>query len=176
MSLHDQFLILYFFAIDFRIEDTHRLLPNISRATILNTYTKLRTKVAEVIETIQMENSVDGKSDVIEIDESLFGKKRKNNKGDPTERIWIFGLVDRMTRKSFFTPVHDRTSQTLLPIIKRRVKRGSMIYHDDWSVYKQLETHGYRHDVVVHTKEFVSATGACTNTIEGIFFIIYYLS
>ena len=42
-----------------------------------------------------------------------------------------------------------------------------MIFHDDWSVYQNLDKHGYDHGTVVHTYEFKSKEGVCTNTIEG---------
>ena len=116
-----------------------------------------------------MENSIEGNTDIVELDESLFGKKRKYNRGAPTKRIWIFGLVERATRKTVFVPVNDRKKETLIPIIQKHVRRGSKIFHDDWAAYAKLEQHGYVHDTVVHAREFVSPTGVCTNTIEGKF-------
>ena len=83
------------------------------------------------------------------------------------KKVWIFVMVERGTRKTYFAPVANRSTNTLLPIIKDRIKIGTQIYHDDWAVYRNLHEDGFLHDTVVHTKEFVSKTGACTNTIEG---------
>ena len=167
LSLQHQFLIFYLFALDMRVVDAHRLLPNISRITIQNMYAKFRNKICCIVEDTVMDGSVDGHSDIVEIDESQFGRRQKYNRGRPTERFWIFGLVERKSKKSYFINVHDRKAETLIPIIQKHVKIGSKVFHDDWAAYRKLEDYGYCHDVVVHTKEFVSESGACTNTIEG---------
>lgn len=112
--------------------------------------------------TTEVENQI------IEIDESLFGKKRKYNVGKITRQCWVFGLTQRNTRKVFFTIVNRRTKKVLIPIIQKHVSRGSTIYHDDWAAYKKLEDYGFLHGTVNHSREFVSRQGVCTNTIEGL--------
>ena len=119
------------------------------------------------MEALAFTGESDGVSDIIEIDESIFGKKRKNNRGTPHTREWIFGIVQRKSRKTYFVPVTGRSKDDLLPIISNKIKPGATIFHDDWAAYRELQELGYKHDVVVHTKEFVSKSGACTNTIEG---------
>ena len=166
MDLSDAAIIFYCFSMDLSVSDTEKMLPHVAHTSIVRLYAKLST-MQQKTECTKMEGTVDGDAQVVEIDESLFGKKQKYNRGRPTKKVWIFGLVERGTRKTYFTPVTDRSSATLLPIIKDRVSIGTMIYHDDWAVYRDLHKHGFQHDTVVHTKEFVSQTGACTNTIEG---------
>ena len=61
---------------------------------------------------------------IIEIDESLFGKKRKYNRGRVHNMIWVFGAVERGTRNAVLQIVSKRDRATLLPIIK---KYGSSI-------------------------------------------------
>eukprot|EP00918_Siedleckia_nematoides_P040853 GHVU01088716.1.p2 GENE.GHVU01088716.1~~GHVU01088716.1.p2 ORF type:complete len:130 (+),score=14.30 GHVU01088716.1:325-714(+) len=77
-------------------------------------------------------------------------------------------MVERTSRKTVFKIVENRTKETLCTIIKDHVMNGSTIYHDDWASYRQLHDFGYQHATVVHTKEFKSAEGVCTNTIEGL--------
>jgi transposase len=132
------------------------------------------------IEAIKFDGESDGIHDTIEIDESVFGKKRKYNRGTPFNRQWVFGIVQRSSRKTYFVPVESRSKEVLLTIIKNRIEKGAIIHHDDWSAYRNLSQSDYKDDVVVHTREFKSASGACTNTIEGkncvwtmIFFINY---
>jgi len=143
------------------------MLPHLAHATVVNFFSKLRERTYHVIETITFEGIVHGTTDIIEIDECYFGKKRKGNRGNSTTRQWVFGIVQRGTRKSFLVPVNNRTKETLIPLIKARVKSGSTIYHDDWPAYRLLSEEGYQTGVVNHTKEFVSKEGVCTNTIEG---------
>ena len=119
------------------------------------------------IEELTFYGRADGTSDIVEIDECIIGKKRKYNRGAPTKGKWVFGIIERGTRKTYFKPVTKRSKDVLLPIIKERIKVGATIFHDDWAVYRNLDQHGYDHDVVVHQREFVSETGACTNTVEG---------
>ena len=114
-----------------------------------------------------MEKTVEGGGEIIEIDESIFGKKRKYNRGSIHSRKWVFGIAQRGTRKTYFTPVTDRSKETLTKIIVERVEKEAVIYHDDWAAYRDLDELGYQHGIVVHTREFVSAKGVCTNTIEG---------
>lgn len=169
ISLNEAALLFYCFCMNFSISNTEKLLPHLAHTTVINFYKKLRKIIYDITESDKMGSVIDGQASIIEIDESAFGKKQKYNRGKHTKKQWVFGLVERNTRKTYFTPVANRTKDTLLSIIKRKVIPGSMIYHDDWSAYRDLNMHGYQHDVVVHTKEFVSATGACTNTIEGLY-------
>ena len=45
---------------------------------------------------------IGGPGEVVEIDESKFGK-RKYNKGRRVEGVWVFGGIDRRTRECFFS-------------------------------------------------------------------------
>ena len=105
---------------------------------------------------------------VIEIDESLFGKKRKYHRGSGNQKIWVFGATEKHTRKAFLQIVDRRDRKTLLPIIKEHVASGSTIYSDGWGAYYTLSGEGYIHDTVNHSVEFKSESGCCTNTIEGL--------
>ena len=115
---------------------------------------------------------------VVEIDESLFGRRVKYHKGNPNKgmKVWIFGLVDREANNVILYPVSDRTRETLLPLIQRHVAPGSTIYSDGWSAYFNLNDVGYRHFTVLHKyafrKDYIDTeTGARTtvhtNRIEG---------
>ena len=163
----DATMLFYCFAKDFSIKETEKLMPKLAHTTVVRFFKKLRCVTTEVISSIKIDSTVDGTQDIVEIDESLFGKRQKHNKGRRTERVWIFGLAQRKSRKTFFTLVKDRTSETLLSIIKEKVEPGVMIYHDDWAAYNKLNEHGYDHGIVVHSREFISESGVCTNTIEG---------
>ena len=68
----------------------------------------------------------------------------------------------------FFQIVDDRSAETLIPIMRKFIKKGSIIHSDCWKSYSCLEAEGYSHFTVNHSKEFVDTeTGAHTQTIES---------
>ena len=105
--------------------------------------------------------------DVLEIDESVFGKKQKvPARPSYQEKTWVFGIAQRGTRHTVFKVAKDKKNETLLPIIQEHIKQESTIYHDDWAGYRNLQHLGYQHGAVCHKHEFVSKTGVCTNLTE----------
>ena len=161
-------MLIYTFALDFSIKEAEKLLPHLTHSTVVRFYNKLRLQIYDIIEhTMILEGSVDSCSNIVELDESLFGRKQKYNKGKATKKQWVFGLVERNTRKTYFIPVSDRSRATLLPIIQQRIKTDVTVYHDDFAVYKNLHEHSYNHGTVIHKEGFISACGVCTNSIEG---------
>ncbi|XP_061187524.1 uncharacterized protein LOC133195646 [Saccostrea echinata] len=115
---------------------------------------------------------------VVEIDESLFGRRVKFHRGNPNcgLKIWIFGMVERDSNTLVMYPVSDRTEDTLLPIIERHVEKGSTIYSDGWSAYCKLNDAGYDHFTVLHKYSFKKTyintksqevVEVLTNRIEG---------
>lgn len=92
----------------------------------------------------------------VEIDESVFGRRRKYNKGyTKGVKIWIVGLVERTSNRMILYPVERRDAKTLTKIIQRHVAPGSTIYTDSWSGYNSLNNLGYSHFTVVHKDRFV---------------------
>ena len=85
----------------------------------------------------------------IEIDESLFGRAAKYNKGTrEVKQVWVFGMNEKSSGKIIALPVLDRTKDTLISIIKKYIKKGSSIYSDGWSAYQglnDLEEFDYKH-------------------------------
>lgn len=103
----------------------------------------------------------------VEIDESKFGK-RKYHRGKRVDGVWVFGGIERESKKCFFEVVEDRSANTLIPIIKKFVEPGTIILSDCWKAYSSLKSEGYQHLTVNHSIEFKNKeTGACTNLIES---------
>lgn len=107
---------------------------------------------------------------IVEIDETKLGAKRKYNRGraNPGLDMWVFGGIDRVSKRAFVRAVNNRTRDTLLPIILDNIAPNSIIYSDTWAPYFTLKDHGYQHLMVNHTNEFVATNGCCTNTIESL--------
>lgn len=129
--------------------------------------------IREVLIDWAFENSckekLGGEGTVVEIDEAKFGT-RKHNKGRVIDGQWVFGGVERGTKKMFLIAVPDRKAKTLLKLIKAKIAPKTSIYSDCWKSYKgieKLEKMGYIHNTVNHSENFVDpTTGAHTQTIE----------
>ena len=112
------------------------------------------------------EEPIGGINTTVEIDKSKFWKI-KYNVGRVVEGQWVFGGICHETRQFFLVPVEDRTSETLLKIIKEKIKPGTTIISDCWQAYDCLSKHGFQHLKVNHSINFLDPeTGAHTNTIE----------
>lgn len=110
---------------------------------------------------------IGGPGKIVEIDESKFGK-RKYHRGHFVEGQWVFGGIERGSKKCFLVPVPNRTRQTLIPIIKDWILPGTTIMSDCWRPYDSLGDEGFQHLKVNHSVSFVDpVSGACTNSIEG---------
>ena len=103
----------------------------------------------------------------VEIDESKFGK-RKYYRGHRVDGKWVFGGREKNDKsKIFMFAVDNRKKPTLIPLIKKWIRPGSIIHSDCFKTYHCLPKLGYTHLTVNHSKEFKNKeTGACTNKIE----------
>lgn len=83
---------------------------------------------------------------------------------------WVFGMMEvkGVRRLPVLKMVKDRSRTTLMPIIKRHIRRGSAVYSDNWRAYlNALQPQGYKHLTVNHSKNFVDPqTGCHTQHIE----------
>jgi len=113
----------------------------------------------------------------IEIDETYIGGQWKNKRkaqralgskrGRGTRKTPVFGILCR-GGKVWAKVVPDVEAQTLLPLIHRRVKRGSTIYSDTWKSYTGIAAKGYVHRLVDHGKgEYADRHGNHINGLEG---------
>ena len=69
----------------------------------------------------------------------------------------------------YMEAVAKRDKATLLPIIEKIVRPGSIIYSNEWRAYSQIqEKLGFQHQTVNHSVNFVDpATGVHTQAIES---------
>ena len=115
---------------------------------------------------------IGGPGQIVEIDESLIGR-RKYNRGKRVKGKWILGGTERGSNDCFLVECENnhRDHHTLVRLIKQHVRPGTVIITDGWRGYVNLSQHGYYHEDVNHSRNFLNpVTGAHTNTIEGCLF------
>lgn len=137
-----------------------------SSKTVTQFYKHFRKLVGSTLE--ENDDLIGGEGIEVQIDETKLGK-RKYNRGHRVDGVWILAGVEKtVERKVFLVHVPDRTSNTLLEIIKNRVRPGSIIITDMFRSYAGLSNLGFNHMTVNHSVTFKDTrTGANTNTIEG---------
>jgi len=108
---------------------------------------------------------------VVNCDESLFRHKPKYHRGrSTTKEFWVFGIADTslVPARCFMTLVKDRSAKTLLPIIKKHIREGSVVYTDCWAAYNNIKSIGLDHETVNHSLHFVNPeSGVHTQFIES---------
>lgn len=131
------------------------------------------------------EGKIGGDKIVVEVDECKVGK-RKYNRGRFKEGSWILGLIEANTGDDAakrrggklrleLCPGNKRDANTLLPLIAKHVKPGTIVVTDLWKAYNNLPEYEYEHFTVNHSRHFVDpASGANTQTIESTWRVIKY--
>jgi len=99
----------------------------------------------------------------LEADEAYFGGKRKGSRGRGAfNKQPVFGILER-NGKVYTAVVEDVSAKTLFEHIKKKTRKGSVFYTDDFRSYKDLKQYG-KHNKVLHSKTF----GKGHNHINGI--------
>ena len=95
-----------------------------------------------------------------------------------SEKPPVLGLVQRNGLLTLRL-LNDVQQKTIRPIIKQLVARGSLIYTDEYNIYKRLKEWGYAHKTVCHAAgEYArdeDGDGFCevhVNTQEGIWSVL----
>jgi transposase-like protein len=108
-----------------------------------------------------------GPGKIVEIDEAKFGKDRTVNGVLIKKGQWVFGGIERGSKKCFYIPVENRDAATLMPLIHQWIRPETTIISDCWKAYNKLNKEGYKHLTVNHKYYFVDPnTYAHTNNIE----------
>jgi len=174
-------LIVYYFADGFTIQQIYRLLKPLGASISLNTVRKY-TKTIRLLIHLYIQESLSNLilPGPVEIDEACCYKIRRGDHGRLAKTIyWVFGLKCRTTKQVIIYPVLYRNRKTIIPIIRKHILPGTIIYSDMFSCYfnnrvsppeSYLQQFGYIHYGINHSIEFVSKIDASihTNTIERV--------
>ncbi|XP_068210958.1 uncharacterized protein [Palaemon carinicauda] len=135
--------------------DTQFLMENLGLSP--NTIIEYKSLCSEVTEYV-MDNQepIGGPGITVEIDESLLWQP-KYSREPPLSDTRVFGGIERVSKTSFLVPILEpmissRDSSTLVPLIQKYIKPGSIIISDNWSSYNSLNSLGYEHRIVSHTE------------------------
>ena len=102
----------------------------------------------------------------LELDEAMFGGHHPGKRGWGAEnKTIVFGIYARNGKIMTFI-VPDRKRITLLNLIDRHTKKGSLYYTDDHTAYAVLGTRG-RHEIVSHSQDEYVRGDSHINGIEG---------
>ena len=106
-------------------------LVGVNRKTAAYYFHRLREIIFDQLEQ-EADRVVGGE---IEVDESYFGGQRKGKRGrGAAGKVPVFGLLKRGERV-YTKVIPDARSDTLLPIIQRKVVPDSIVYSDCWTAY-----------------------------------------
>ena len=98
------------------------------------------------------------------MDESYFGGKRKGKRGrGAAGKVPVFGLLKRGARV-YTKIIPDASSDSLTPIIERKVVPDSIVYSDGWKGYNALDVSDFHHFRINHAERLADDR----NHINGI--------
>jgi hypothetical protein len=138
----------------------------IMEKTVSRWYNNCRQICSSKIENDEIK--VGGEDVEVEIDEShLFTRKYHRGAILTSQSIWVFGIIERLSKKIFIQVVEKRDAATLNSVAQERILPGTKIYSDSWRGYKTMKT-SYDFYQVNHRKSFVDKinTNIHTNNIE----------
>lgn len=106
---------------------------------------------------------------VVELDETYVKTTKDDDKksgfGRGTNNTAVFGNANKGGNIKAFA-VEDTKIRILLELTIQSVEIGTELHTDEYKPYKCFK-HYYLHKTVFHKREYVSAEGITTNSIEG---------
>jgi len=100
----------------------------------------------------------------VELDESYFGGVRKGKRGrGASGKVPVFGLLKR-GGKVYTQVIGDTKSDTLMPIIVKKITPDSIVYTDCYGSYNALDIAEFKHYRINHSLLFANKH----NHINGI--------
>uniref|UniRef100_A0A914YER6 ISXO2-like transposase domain-containing protein n=1 Tax=Panagrolaimus superbus TaxID=310955 RepID=A0A914YER6_9BILA len=93
----------------------------------------------------------------IQIDETVITKRKYHRGRMPASEKWFFGGIEVASGRAFMVPVNRRDRDTLIPLIQRHIRPGSIICSDRWAAYANIGElpEEYEHRTVNHSENFV---------------------
>ncbi len=135
-------------------------ITDLNRKSVTYYYHRLR----ELIAFQAHQEEAEYFSGEIEVDESYFGGHRKGQRGrGAAGKVPVFGLLKR-SGKVYTKIIADVKTDTLMPIIKKKIVPDSIVYSDCLPSYNALDISEFKHYRINHSKLFADKH----NHINGI--------
>ena len=162
LSKKDQLRLLEFFVLEVTARSASDLVCiQVNTAALF--YHKIREVIAARLE-LEAEEMFGGE---IELDESYFGGHRKGKRGrGAAGKMVVFGLLKR-GGKVYARVVDDTRTDTLMPIIRRKIVPDSVVYTDCYRSYNALDVSGFHHHRINHSTHFAEQKHNHINGIEN---------
>jgi len=137
-------------------------------------------KALNLVRQVMAKDIPENLGGIVEVDETYLGGSWKNKrkkvkrsqkpskKGCGTTKQPVFGILARKGHV-WAKIVADVEKKDLEPIIKGKVKKGSIIHPDTWRAYTGLATKGFVHRAVEHAKQEYVQGNTHINGLEGFF-------
>ena len=128
MYLNEWLIYIYFWT----SEIDHTSITNmidISSTTTTSLNLQFLTILSNSLKKIDLR--IGGEGEIVEIDETFFGKINKYFKGKQYDQVWFFGGIERSSGKIFGEFVEERSSKVLIPIIQKYILPKTIIISDE---------------------------------------------
>ena len=123
-------------------------IAGVNRNTAILFYHKLREVIFEAL-AAEAPELLAGE---IEVDESYFGGHRKGKRGrGAAGKVPVFGLLKRHG-KVYVAIIANARSDTLIPIIRDKIRPDSVVYTDSFRSYDVLDVSEFKHHRINHSK------------------------
>ena len=162
LTLQKLVLVIYCWSIGMSVS-TAKIMIGISETTVVDCFNFLREECAtKLISLPQVDKQLGGPGVIVEVDESVLVKKKYHRGAWKAQhQQWLFGMYDREAHVGWIEYVD---ANTLLPIIHRVIRPGSIIHSDGWAAYNGIANLGYVHQTVIHAQNVANPlTGVHTN-------------
>ncbi|MDG1286683.1 MAG: IS1595 family transposase, partial [Rickettsiales bacterium] len=137
-------------------------LAGIHRNSAVRYFHKLRQKIA-----LKQQARTEQFCGDIELDESYFGGVRKGKRGrGAAGKTVVFGILKR-GGKVYTKVIQDTKTDTLMSIIRQKVKPDSVVYTDCYRSYNALDVSEFHHHRINHSTHFAEKKFNHINGIEN---------
>lgn len=108
------------------------------------------------------EGKIGGEGMVVEINKTLFNKHKDNKSHTVFQQWMLIGICDEL-KQTFLVSVDDFSISTLLELIKKHVKEGSILYSDSWKscCTSELDVANFEDFKVKHDFTFTDPDTGC---------------
>ncbi len=171
LTIEQALIVTYCWVYNHRQFDAKKEAEVLDRGTLVHWYGRCREVCDEWLQqnaqtTVLGGLDQNGQPTVVEVDESMFFK-RKYNRGRQVQQRWVFGGIQRNTGMVFMVEVDRRDAPTLEREIVAHIRPGTRIITDGWQGYNgisRIPGQNYIHDVIVHDVHFVDPNDPTIHT------------